>query len=367
MVKNSNMTNEQKEERLQEIRITSIETTTVTPYTTICTNLTDDLYEELLKNNKRYFFVPLDDVFCSCVFSPRQALDILKMLNDENFSYKVKLTEGYFHRYGFVNKGESYVLSPEELEELKSWLTEILTIGGYLNLEESKQQKEKELEKIAITSIISTPKDGVTGYISINPTKDVYNKLIKNTDNFFFVPLGGCLDGTNKCLFSPKQALSILEMINNKVGEGVVLTLTEGCFYHSCFLGMYGFFEGEYVYYFNSKELEELRLWLTEILTIGGYLNTNNKEEKKTTSSKSVIKYRIKDNTIYATDGKNTGKATCNTKLDTFDEKKGKLIATMRALGFDKKTEERVIDALFGETVNVKELTKAIEVYNRYI
>ena len=228
MVKNSNMTNEQKEERIQEIRITSIETTTVTPYTTICTNLTDDLYEELLKNNKRYFFVPLDDVFCSCVFSPRQALDILKMLNDRDFlPSKVKLTEGYFHRYGFVNKGESYVLSPEELEELKSWLTEILTIGGYLN--------------------------------------------------------------------------------------------------------------------------------------------SYNKEEKKTTSSKSVIKYRIKDNTIYATDGKNTGKATCNTKLDTFDEKKGKLIATMRALGFDKKTEERVIDALFGETVNTKELLKAIEVYSRYM
>ena len=227
MIKIINMTNEQKEKRLREIRITSIETTTVTPYTTICTNLSDDLYEELLKNNKRYFYVPLDDVFCSCVFSPRQALDILKMLNDENFSYKVKLTEGYFHRYGFVNKGESYVLSPEELEELKNWLTEILTIGGYLN--------------------------------------------------------------------------------------------------------------------------------------------ENNKKEKKTTSSKSVIKYRIKDNTVYATDGKNTGKATCNTKLDTFDEKKGKLIATMRALGFDKKTEERVIDALFGETVNVKELTKAIEVYNRYI
>ena len=231
MIKNSNMTNEQKEERLQEIRITSIETTTVTPYTTICTNLSDDLYEELLKNNKRYFFVPLDDVFCSCVFSPRQALDILKMLNDRDFlPSKVKLTEGYFHRYGFVNKGESYVLSLRELEELKSWLTEILTIGGYLN--------------------------------------------------------------TN---------------------------------------------------------------------------NVNNKEEKKTTSSKSVIKYRIKDNTVYATDGKNTGKAICNTNLDTFDEKKGKLIATMRALGFDKKTEERVIDALFGETVNVKELTKAIEVYNRYI
>ena len=39
MIKINNMTNEQKEKRLQEIRITSIETTTVTPYTTICTNL----------------------------------------------------------------------------------------------------------------------------------------------------------------------------------------------------------------------------------------------------------------------------------------------------------------------------------------
>ena len=155
-------------------------------------------------------------------------------------------------------------------------------------------------------------------------------------------------------------------MLNDRDFLPSKVKLTQGYFYRYS-IGKYGFENKEDSYILSLRELEELKNWLTEILTIGGYLNTNNKKEKKTTSSKSVIKYRIKDNTIYATDGKNTGKATCNTKLDTFDEKKGKLIATMRALGFDKKTEERVIDALFGETVNVKELTKAIEVYNRYI
>ena len=228
MIKINNMTNEQKEKRLRKLKYTLIETSVKTPpYTHIGINFSQDLYKLLLKNNKRYFYVPLDDAFHSCLFSPTQALDILRLLkNKTSPPYKLKLTEGRFYRfattkYAFVNTGNRHILSPKEIEELKNWLTEILTIGGYLN--------------------------------------------------------------------------------------------------------------------------------------------TNNKEEKKTTSSKSVIKYRIKDNTIYATDGKNTGKAICNTKLDTFDEKKGKLIATMRALGFDKKTEERVIDALFGETVNTKELLKTID------
>lgn len=221
------------------------------------------------------------------------------------------------------------------------------------------EQKEKRLQEIDFTSITSTRGNPVVGHICINPTKNMYNRLIENSNNFFFVPL----NRLGYCTFSPKQALDILKMINNKT-KGIRITLTKGSFYYAYVSDDYVFQEDFDVFGLSSEELEELKNWLTEILTIGGYLNTNNKEEKKTTSSKSVIKYRIKDNTIYATDGKNTGKATCNTKLDTFDEKKGKLIATMRALGFDKKTEERVIDALFGETVNTKELLKAIEIVN---
>ena len=51
------------------------------------------------------------------------------------------------------------------------------------------EQKEKRLQEIDFTSITSTRGNPVVGHICINPTKNMYNRLIENSNNFFFVPL----------------------------------------------------------------------------------------------------------------------------------------------------------------------------------
>ena len=193
--------------------------------------------------------------------------------------------------------------------------------------------KEEQLERLKYSGIVLN-KCWDSG-ICINKVINLYGYLKNNQENYFY--LG---DEKGDILFSPRQALEIVNNIENNIYKSV--NILNGKFTNGsdggCFIG-YDLFV------LSSEEKLQFKNWLKKILTIGGYIEEDELKEEEFTK----IEFIKEGNTIVATDGINVGKATCNTHIDEFDENKGKLIAIARMLGFDKNTVNKIICDLFDE------------------
>ena len=298
--------------------------------TGVCINVGHDYYTELIENEKEYFYI---DRNSDVVFSPEQAIEILNCLNKKG-KQQVRLTEGVFtkldNKYIFDLNGYIDEFDDEQMNIIKDWLKEVLLIGGYeiMDYENNTKLKELKLSGIFLDGCYSE-----LG-ICINVNVNFYKKLKENYSDYFYIG-----DKLGKIVFSPKQALEIIDNIENEVCNSV--EIKNGEFKNG---SNSSYFSGYDIFTLTKEQTIQLKDWLKEILIIGGYIKSNNTE-----LSNDIIKYDIKGNTISATYNNNICKATCNTEIDTFDEKKGKLIATARVLGFDKETINKIIDVLFDE------------------
>ena len=255
-------------------------------------------YGLLKLNFSKFFYIKDISAYKSVLFSPLQAQRIVMALKNNENNIAIPLTNGVFEMrneiiaFSTIDEKHSYILDSEDKNKFVNWLIEILIIGGYVEKETViKENNNKEISKECDTT---------------NLTKEL--EEIK------------CFDKTPE-LFNKKTFTINLNIEQYREMKDEDDTCSHVLYHEHC---------------------EDFKKWLTEILTIGGYV-------KKEEPSTQEVRFEINPSertTKCCIDNEEKGTTICN-KIDKFDFKKGKLISFARALDFDNETVERIIDALF--------------------
>lgn len=200
-------------------------------------------------------------------------------------------------------------------------------------------------------------------------TSENYDYLINNEVDFFSIDIWTWADDTDDCFeFSPEEALAILDACNRAITlkkidvmsdmyNDMILLGNKCCKIVNTNNTMKLLFikNNKVVYQINSVEkIQKTMDWLKEVLKIGGYLlGIESSEEMKLN-----FKTNYDGITECWIDGELKGKAQLNPK-DKKEERIGKLISFLRTLGFDKETENRIIDSIFvenAEKIKIEEI-----------
>lgn len=354
----------------------------------IVINSNEEKYNCLINNAYNFFYINSsarrDRLNLGVTFSPMQAVRLYKHLKNiiERFyrpldkiikpNYETdrrylltrgKYTIDKYNTIRFFNVDCSQILyqinSIEHMTNLVNWLKKILILGGYKDklLEEPKQEvpktepfqedNETKLKKLKLSNPQITVNYDKLAKLIINPTQDMYSLLKEGYEDYFWFE-------DTEIMFSPKQALEILELLNSGEKGFKKIKLTSGNFIFSNldFLAFnkiltVGFkdIESNKVYWISESDFESTKQWLTEILSIGGY---NILEDEPMEQEVKFVVNPLLKTILCQIDDEIKGSAKCN-EIDKFDSKKGKLISFARALDFDIETVNRIIDALFQE------------------
>ena len=221
-------------------------------------------------------------------------------------------------------------------------------------------KKEKRLRKL---------KNKSGSDVVINANCEFLNRLKGNDKDYFYI-LDTIWNNNNVeyIAFSPKQAFNIYDRFNTYTHfHEIILPLTEGY----CKIVNNTKKENKKILFLNNsmtrvlyqinstEKINKLLSWLKEILQIGGYIAEDVKGIKQTQSIEFTIDNAKRTTECYI-NGELKGRAIANPK-EEIDDRMGKLVSFIRALEFDKNTEQRLINNLFITESELEDVTKLKE------